>query len=153
MPQPTPIISACEFGRKDDVQRLIENGVNINALGFNEDLHDRTPLMAALEFQEVEIAVLILAAGADVNVVNSCGWTALHFAARGDDNVIGGEGHLEALRCILSTTQLNVNALTNASVGETALDIIIDNVQGEQKDQLIELIHHSGGRRAIEGVF
>ena len=60
MPQPTPIISACEFGRKDDVQRLIENGVNINALGFNEDLHDRTALMAALEFGEVEIALLLL---------------------------------------------------------------------------------------------
>ena len=112
----------------------------------------RTALMAALEFQEVEIAVLLLAAGADVNVVNSCGWTALHFAARGDDNVIGGEGHLEALRCILAT-RVNVNALTNASVGETALDIIIDNVQGEQKDQLIELIRHFGGRRASEGVF
>ncbi|TYZ66673.1 hypothetical protein PybrP1_000580, partial [[Pythium] brassicae (nom. inval.)] len=69
---------ACREGQEGDVQRLLEQGAEVDARG--ED--NRTPLMIAVRFsQHKEIVDLLVANGANINARDTCGWTPLYFAA------------------------------------------------------------------------
>jgi ankyrin repeat protein len=69
-------IEALESGNVDVVNKLIEEGLNINVS------HDgTTPLMFAASKGRVEITEAIIQAGANVNAKSDAGWTALHKAA------------------------------------------------------------------------
>ena len=69
-------LEAVESGNVDAVNKLIEEGLNINV-----SRDGTTPLMLAASKGRLEIAEAIIQAGANVNARNDAGWTALHMAA------------------------------------------------------------------------
>jgi ankyrin repeat protein len=70
------LIAAIESGNIEKLQSLINEGININLVRENA-----TPLMLAASKGQIEIAGVILQAGANVNAKNDDNWTALHKAA------------------------------------------------------------------------
>ena len=69
-------IEALESGNIDGVKKFIEEGINVNI-----SRNGVTPLMIAASKGLVEIAEVIIQAGANVNESGDEGWTALHKAA------------------------------------------------------------------------
>ena len=73
---------AARAGDTNMVKMLLKDGdYDINALGDTTG-GGSTPLMLACINDHREIVNLLIKAGADVNIVNKAGWTALHYAAR-----------------------------------------------------------------------
>lgn len=73
----TALHSAVSQNDTELVKSLIATGANINAA----DEIGRTPLMLAVDSNRFQIAQQLLDAGANTNLVNSDGWSALHFTA------------------------------------------------------------------------
>jgi len=103
-------------GRKSAVEKLLEQGVNVNSrdrsgetplhyaafkgrkeivalliakgvdVNAKEYMNKSTPLHDAAGFAHVEIVKLLLAAGADVNAKNRKGWTPLNCAEKALEN-------------------------------------------------------------------
>ncbi len=69
-------LEAVESGNVDVVNKLIEEGLNVNV-----SRDGTTPLMLAASKGRLEIAEAIIQAGANVNARSDAGWTALHMAA------------------------------------------------------------------------
>lgn len=99
----TPLFYAIEFGRKDIINLLLENGANVNQkyinnnekLALSANIDSNTPyyitfcgldhtsknvLMHAAAYGDVEILKLLLAKGAKLNEVDDLGFNALDFA-------------------------------------------------------------------------
>lgn len=78
----TALHAACQFARSANVQVLVENGADVNAI----KRADWTPLMLACaktkRGESVRIVVVLFENGALPNLVNKDGWSALHLAAR-----------------------------------------------------------------------
>ncbi|MEC4885764.1 MAG: ankyrin repeat domain-containing protein [Scytonema sp. PMC 1070.18] len=77
----TPLMeAACEVGSEigDIVQILIAFGADVHG----RDIHGRTPLILAAEFDNVEAVSKLIQAGADVNAKDNDGKTALVYASR-----------------------------------------------------------------------
>ena len=60
-------------------------GKDVNA---KDDLYGDTPLLGAAGFGQKEVAVLLIAKGADANAKAKEGWTPLHYATGGNDKEI-----------------------------------------------------------------
>jgi ankyrin repeat protein len=69
-------IEALESGNISVVKQLIKEGINVNVI--RDGL---TPLMVAASKGHIEMAEVILQAGANINARSDDGWTALHKAA------------------------------------------------------------------------
>ena len=67
----------------NSVKKLAAKGVDVNA----RDEGGSTPLMRAAVNGNTDVAKLLLDHGADVNVQDRHGWSALHFAAQKYDEV------------------------------------------------------------------
>jgi ankyrin len=77
------LFEAATQGSVRRIAALLRSGANPNAVHPDED--NRTALhQASFCNQPVAAVTLLLRAGAKVNVREGCGWTPLHFAARGD---------------------------------------------------------------------
>lgn len=77
----TPLHEAAQFSKYENVQFLIDNGADVNALKRS----DWTPLMLACtknNAESVKIAHLLIEHGASINHGNKDGWHALHFACK-----------------------------------------------------------------------
>lgn len=74
------LIQCTKSDNFNEVKRLLQNGVNVNAV----DGDGRTALSLAAEMGHVECAVVLLDANADVNKVNNAGLTPLHDASVND---------------------------------------------------------------------
>ena len=79
----TPLHLAAFFGRSDAAKVLIAAEPDLNALAKNSNAN--TPLQAAVANRKVNLAGMLIPAGADVNVRTGYGWTALHIAAHNGD--------------------------------------------------------------------
>ena len=82
---------AIRSGDLKEVQRLILNRANVNRphrMEYREDFL----LHVAIEAGYEDIALALLAAGADVHTKDTCGWTALHWAC-----YMGFKGLVQAL--------------------------------------------------------
>jgi ankyrin repeat protein len=77
----TPLHLAAFFGRKPAVARLLAAGAGLSTLSRNA-LHN-TPLHAAVAGGHVEVSLLLIDAGAEVNVADAGGHTPFHIAAEG----------------------------------------------------------------------
>jgi ankyrin repeat protein len=98
---------AVQQGRPDEVERLLDEGANVNAA---KDKYRSTVLMLASARGDLQLMSLLVARGADVNAGDADGWTALMGATV--------EGHVDAVKFLLDKGA-DVHA-TN-SEGETAL--------------------------------
>ena len=87
----TPLHLAAFFGHADAVERLLDAGANPNAVSTNS--LKNTPLHAATAGKHSEVALLLIARGADVQAVDAGRHTPLHIAAEN-----GLEGVVRALR-------------------------------------------------------
>ncbi len=81
--QPASLAEAVVFGNRTAVENLLTLGVDPN----EAEPDGTTPLMRAVYGEELEIARLLIEAGADVRRANSYGVTALYLAARAGDEV------------------------------------------------------------------
>jgi uncharacterized protein len=81
----TPLTEAAYWGHDKVVERLIVAGADVNAIGSDDDW---TPLMKCLAFNKPDVAQVLLKAGADPNIRNSDGKTALTLAVEDKKNAI-----------------------------------------------------------------
>lgn len=107
---------------KDTIERLIERGANVNGVG---DDKIKTPLMDAIGGRNLggyksnfETFAVLLAAGADVNVVDSNGDSALDYACR-------LENLKDARRTIATLILSKVNYYQEASDNKLPLSKIV----------------------------
>jgi len=77
----TPLHLAAFFGRRAAAERLLSAGADLSAVSRNA-LHN-TPLHAAVAGGHVDVSVLLIEAGAEVNVADAGGHTPFHIAAEG----------------------------------------------------------------------
>ena len=73
-----PLLACCEKGRVGAARLLIAAGWHVDA--YTAD-HDRTPLMAAAAGGHAAIVEALLRRGAEPNLVDEDGWSALHYCS------------------------------------------------------------------------
>jgi ankyrin repeat protein len=116
-----PLHSAALHGNTTKVQRLLDQGTDVNEKGFAND----TPLMGAAYGGHAEVVQLLLDKGADINATDRKGWTALMHAARA--------GRIECVRVLLERgarmDQTNHN-------GQNALDF----ARKKGRPEIVQLI-------------
>ena len=76
---------ASYLGRIEAVNYLIDNGANINIYNITDSI---TPLIYSLQNQKYEVAMILIEEGADLDLKDNLGWTALHYAARDGSNEV-----------------------------------------------------------------
>ena len=72
---------ACQFDRLSDLEALVPSVVSQNASTFNPENHVHTLLMCSAAHGSIDCAKYLLDKGANVNLKNFSGFTALHWAA------------------------------------------------------------------------
>lgn len=75
----TALHLACFYGQEEAVERLLQSGANPLARARNE--RGSTPLQEAAITGQLDIARLLLARGAEADVLGDPSWDALHVAA------------------------------------------------------------------------
>ena len=114
---------------KDDIQSVknyIDSGYDLN---IKEDEYDCTPLIYATKYKRVEIIKLLLNAGADTNIQNNVGDTALIIAAY--DNI-------EIVKLLLS---VGADINKQNKYGNTALIRVVSN---NNNNEITELLLYAG---------
>jgi Ankyrin repeats (3 copies)/Ankyrin repeats (many copies) len=126
-----PLHAAAYSGHSEVARKLIKyNPTYINA----RDEDESTPLLFASRghcFKDVSVLRLLLEHGADINVQNRIGWTALHGASY--------KGALEVVRLLLERGA-DVEAKDND--GQTALQVAVR--YGREK--VVELLREHGAK-------
>ncbi|MBO1582565.1 ankyrin repeat domain-containing protein [Bacillus sp. XF8] len=83
----TPLHLAAYFGHKEIANFLLKKGANLHIKAKNRN--ENTPLQAAIANKKIEMATFLIGQGADVNAVQSGGWTGLHEAVLlGDEEIV-----------------------------------------------------------------
>lgn len=75
-----PLGLAAYFGQKESVSYLIKAGAELNSASKNKAA--QTPLQLAMEGEHMDVAQMLLEAGASPNVRDGNGYTPLHMAAK-----------------------------------------------------------------------
>jgi ankyrin repeat protein len=114
-------MKAIDDGQITEVRRLLEAGVNANAM----DEDGQSPLMAAACANNVKALDFLLQYGADVKRAYADGWTALHMAVDFSiDSTIqrGGPPGDEPLDAIFWLLAHGADVSAETERGETAVD-------------------------------
>lgn len=123
----SPLIKAAQSGSRDEAERLIERGFNI------EERHDRSgrnALLVASHCGKESVVDLLIQCGAQPSVTDGSGETALHLAA--------SRGHWEVMELLLMDPSLI--EIPNLK-GRTALRVAADCGQPDSVQVL--LMHHA----------
>jgi len=120
------LIEAIEKGDAGAVQKLIEEGLNVNLARSGV-----TPLMVAASKGQEEIARVIIEAGVNINEKNDDGWNALHKAAHDQP----GTGIVELL------LESGIDSEAKDRSGKTALMLAEERKHG---DIVREIKKHQG---------
>jgi ankyrin repeat protein len=123
------------FGKIDEVNKLIEAGVDVNRkfdLGASRDI---TPLYFAVLTGEADMGKLLIDAGADVDI-NFKGVNLLHVSG-----IYGGN---EAVTELLIANGLDVNAKCTAS-GETKDTTPLNLGISKGHNEIVDLLRKHGG--------
>lgn len=121
-------LDAIEDGNRELVEYFLEKGVDVN--GVSTKGCKCTPLMAAADENQAEIARLLIDRGANVNFVNKNGWTALMEAA--------DEGSYETARILLQAgADVNLH-------GETTRSTALNQAASEGHLSVLKLLLDAG---------
>ncbi len=101
----TALITACKWGKKEEVKALLGNKAILRMENFGE-----TPLIAAIKGMQAEVVEILLKAGADVNQKNNQGTPPLVVSAQ--------KGNLPVLQLLLADSARDIEAAD--ANGETA---------------------------------
>lgn len=123
--QSTVLHAAAEAGRLEAVQYLLGRGANSNSQNGDGE----TPLMLACSKSHVAVALALLDAGCDTNIVDNDGQTALHACV--DDSVL-----LPVLQRILTTVR-DVNRQDDD--GNSPLHIAAESNEVESVERLLQM--------------
>ncbi len=83
----TPLHLAAYFGYREIANFLLNEGAHLHVKAKNQN--ENTPLQAAIANKKIELATFLIEQGADVNAVQSGGWTGLHEATLlGDKKIV-----------------------------------------------------------------
>ena len=157
---PTPIVCACQHGRMDDVELVMnlhpfhKHITNRDVNGYRDDMtlkdmvsqvgknsygFDYTPLMIAAINEHFQVVKYLIEQGeADPNITDSNGINALHYAARNNRT------NTELIELLLTHMTLdNINKTTRA--GSTPLDLAYYN-ESPIRQEIIALIRSKGGK-------
>tara|TARA_R100001530_G_scaffold135802_2_gene113987 strand:+ start:1174 stop:1629 length:456 start_codon:yes stop_codon:yes gene_type:complete len=143
------LFDACTEGDIDEVESLIENGADVNAV---DEYFSSTALMHVSRHGNVKIANLLINKGADVNVYDGGGWTALMHASRHGNVKIANLLIKKGADVNANVGDVNVGDVNvgdvNANVddfiiyGDTSLRIAVEN----QEIEIIKLLVKAGAR-------
>ena len=114
----TPLHLACFFGHAHIVARLIDHHADVDAVAENPS--QVRPLHSAAARNDAALVRQLLASGADPNVAQHGGWTALHSAAK--------HGNAEMVQVLL---QYNADPHQAAEDGTTARQMTEDEQVAE----------------------
>jgi tetratricopeptide (TPR) repeat protein/ankyrin repeat protein len=122
----------CEYGTPEEVQEAIKNGSNINC---QDDELGWTPLMSGMLNESVqEIATLLVAAGANVNMTSWSGINALMLAAESSESSLvkylldnGAIEHINDTESEYGYTPLIWAAKNNDTNGGEVIQVLIDH--------------------------
>ena len=137
----TPLCVAAAYGNLEILNCLAENGSDINAA--TNYVPGLTPLMFAVQESHIDAVNYLLDQGADVDLQQESGYTALHVAA--------AKGYFNVLKCLMKNgadvNALNKNNLTPLmlaceSVNKKALDSIYEKYLDQGAD--VNLQQESG---------
>ena len=126
----TPLGLATFFGHKETAEALLAAGANVN-LKSNNALK-ASPLQAAAVMNQIDIAELLLANGADIKTTGDGGYTPLHEVA--------GSGRIEFAKLLLAHGA-NINARAND--GKTPLTVAVEYKQLE----MVTFLRSRGGNQ------
>ena len=125
---PAPLSVAISKGEIETVKKFIEYGTDVN-----EKLNGMTPLMYAARYNKVEIIKYLLLKGADRNIKDSQGFTALKYAELSNAYeaiaVLKSSSVTEQVKISLidDTTFLNPESVLLAKSSKTIDEIISDD--------------------------
>ena len=106
----TPLGLACFFGHAEAVRYLLGKGPDVDKPSSNE--HRVNPIHSAAASGKLEIVKILAENGANLNAVQSGGYTALHAAAH--------NGNLEMVKYLIAS---GAEPDLKTSEGKTALDL------------------------------
>ncbi|MBX3707647.1 MAG: ankyrin repeat domain-containing protein [Pseudomonadales bacterium] len=121
---------AAERGDLRTIDRLVRRGVDVNTVG----LRGFTPLFFAVKASNLDGVAALLAHGADPNLPNETGWTALHYASR-------FVGDFEIFR-LLVESGAQLDRMTDG--GETALHLAMLSLEDNPVKQKVEFLLAKG---------
>lgn len=113
----TPFHFACRQGNIANIKYLISKGANINA----QDIHGKTPLMHAIETNQIDVVKLLLLEGCDRSMLDNRKGHFLDYAVK----------HERILRYLVDELHLNFN-VKNANNRSLLYEAII----GKNKDSI-----------------
>jgi ankyrin repeat protein len=102
---PDPLAIAISKGEIETVKKYIENGKRVN-----KKLNGLTPLMYAARYNKVEIIKYLLQKGADSNITDSQGFTALKHAELSNANEA-----ITVLKSISGKEQVKISLIDDSS--------------------------------------
>jgi ankyrin repeat protein len=138
----TPLFDAAADGPLDDVKDLLSQPcVDINARDGNELSKGLTPLHYAALTGRTDVVNLLLNAGAQLNIVDQRGTTALGRAAE--------NGHLTVMSALIARGA-DVNA--GGSFGRPLYLAVSEGVSSENRLRIVELLLAHGARPPADGI-
>ena len=152
-PKGTPLVCACEKGRVEDVEAMIEAAraaemdvtAMVNEEGTDSNGYSRTPLMTAAANEHSTIVKILLDNNADTATTEYDGYNALHFA-------VNNRKTTTTVGLLLNNMKLEDINHKTTEYGNTPLDICYRNYGFKSSivKRLIGLIRQKGGKRESE---